>query len=212
MAYLSPVVAVFELIQVIIERRRSGSDALWWITFWDIECLALALGLLWLTVRTFHRPFDRVPDRPGRAPVLADVVMVLAGLIGIGSLIGGIGVWVQGTSDFMPMADLGVSACIVAVAVGFVLLAALAASSMSPAATSPAMAPVFRGGDLGPEVLRDPVVGGLPPGPAAGDRPRAGRPGAWPRPRWPSGSRRRSSLSPVAARSGSRRIGREIPT
>ncbi len=65
-AYLSPVVAVYELIQVIIERRRSRCDALWWITFWDIECLALALGLLWLTVRTFHRPFDRVPDRPGR--------------------------------------------------------------------------------------------------------------------------------------------------
>ena len=140
-AYLSPVVAVIELIQVIIDRRRSGSNALWWITFWDIECLALALGLLWLTVRTFHRQFDRVPDRPVRAPVLADVVMVLAGLIGIGSLMGGIGFWVQGTSDFMPTADLGVLACIVAVAVGFALLAALAASSMSPAATSPARAP-----------------------------------------------------------------------
>ena len=170
--------AVFKLIEVIIERRRYGSDVLWWITFWDIECLALALGLLWLTVRTFDRRFDRVPDRPGRAPVLADVVVVLAGLIGIGSLIGGIAVWVQGTRDFMPAVDIGVSACIVAVAVGFVLLAALAASSMSPAATSPAMAPVSAAAISGPEVLRDPVVGGLPPGPAAGDRPRAGRPGA----------------------------------
>ena len=74
--------------------------------------------------------------------MLADVVMVLAGLIGIGSLIGGIGVWVQGTSHVMPTADLGVWACIVAVAVGFALLAALAASSMSPAATSPARTPV----------------------------------------------------------------------
>ena len=42
----------------------------------------------------------------------------------------------------MPVVDIGVSACILAVAVGFVLLAALAASSMSPAATPPAMAPV----------------------------------------------------------------------
>ena len=42
----------------------------------------------------------------------------------------------------MPVVDMGVSACIIAVAAGFVLLAALAASSMSPAATSPAMAPV----------------------------------------------------------------------
>ena len=139
---LSPVVAVVQLMGVVIERRRRGSDVLWWITFWDVECLALALGLLWLTVRTFDGRFDRVPDRPGRAPVLADVVMVLAGLIGIGSLIGGIAAWVQGTSNFMPVVNMGVSACIIAVAAGFVLLAALAASSMSPAATSPAMAPV----------------------------------------------------------------------
>ncbi len=41
----------------------------------------------------------------------------------------------------MPDANLGVLACIRAVAVGFALLAALAASSMSPAATSPARAP-----------------------------------------------------------------------
>jgi ABC-type transport system involved in multi-copper enzyme maturation permease subunit len=139
---LSPVVAVFQLFEVVIGRRRFRSDVLWWITFWDIECLALALGLLWLTVRTFDRRFDRVPDRPGRAPVLADVVMVLAGSIGIGSLIGAIAAWVLGTGNFMPVVNMGVSACILAVAAGFVLLAALAASTMSPAATSPAMAPV----------------------------------------------------------------------
>ncbi len=142
LACLSPVVAVFGLFEVVTERRRFGSDALWWITFWDIECLALALGLLWLTVRTFDGRFDRVPDRPGRAPVLANIVTVLAGLIGIGSLIGAVAAWVHGTSSFMPVVDIGVSACILAVAAGFVLLAALAASSMSPAATSPALAPM----------------------------------------------------------------------
>jgi ABC-type transport system involved in multi-copper enzyme maturation permease subunit len=141
LACLSPVVAVFWLMGVVAEGRNL-SGVLWWITFWDIECLALSLGLLWLTVRTFDGRFDRVPDRPGRAPVLANVVVVLAGLIGVGSLIGVIAAWVQGTRDFMPVADMGVSACILAVAVGFVLLAALAASSMSPAATSPAAAPV----------------------------------------------------------------------
>jgi hypothetical protein len=104
--------------------------------------LALALGLLWLTVRTFDGCFDRIPDRPGRAPVLADVVVVLAGLIGIGALVGGIVAWIHGTRDSMPAVDNGVPACILLVAVGFVLLAALAASSMSPASTSPAMAPM----------------------------------------------------------------------
>jgi ABC-type transport system involved in multi-copper enzyme maturation permease subunit len=139
---LSPVVAVFQLFGIVAERRRPGSDLLWWITFWDIECLALALGLLWLTVRTFDVCFERVPDRPGRAPVLADVVVVLAGMIGVGSLIGGIAVWAQGIWDFMPVLDMGISACIFAVAVGLILLAALAASSMSPAAMLPFMAAV----------------------------------------------------------------------
>jgi len=78
---------------------------------------------LWFTVRTFDGRFDRIPDRPGRAPVLADVVVVLAALIGIGGLIGGIAAWIQGTRDFMPAVDNGVSACILLVAVGFVLLA-----------------------------------------------------------------------------------------
>jgi ABC-type transport system involved in multi-copper enzyme maturation permease subunit len=139
---LSPVVAVFQLFGIVAERRRPGSDLLWWITFWDIECLALALGLLWLTVRTFDGCFERVPDRPGRAPVLADVAVVLAGMIGVGSLIGGIAVWVRGTREFMPVLDTGVSACIFLVAVGLILLAALAASSISPDATPPVMAPV----------------------------------------------------------------------
>jgi ABC-type transport system involved in multi-copper enzyme maturation permease subunit len=139
---LSPVVAVSGLFEVVVGRRRFRSDVLWWSTFWDIECLALALGLLWLTVRTFDGRFDRVPERPGRAPVLANIVKVLAGLIGIGSLIGAVAAWVQGTWDVTPVVNMGVSACILAVAVGFVLLAALAASSMSPAATSPAVAPV----------------------------------------------------------------------
>ena len=40
-------------------------------------------------MRTFDGCFGRIPDRPGRAPVLADVVVVLAGLIGIGGLFGG---------------------------------------------------------------------------------------------------------------------------
>jgi ABC-type transport system involved in multi-copper enzyme maturation permease subunit len=141
LACLSPVVAVFWLMGVVTE-GRNVSGVLWWIIFWDVECLALSLGLLWLTVRTFDGRFDRVPDRPGRAPVLANVVVVLAGLIGIGSLIGGIAARVQGTRNFMPEVDMGVSTCILAVAVGFVLLTALAARSMSSAATSPATATV----------------------------------------------------------------------
>jgi ABC-type transport system involved in multi-copper enzyme maturation permease subunit len=35
---LSPIVAAFNLLAFVVERRRNWTEALWWITFWDIEC------------------------------------------------------------------------------------------------------------------------------------------------------------------------------
>jgi ABC-type transport system involved in multi-copper enzyme maturation permease subunit len=138
---LSPVVAGVGFVEIVDSRSRQFRELLWWIPFWDIECLVLALGLLWLTVRTFDGCFGRISDRPGRVSVLSDVVVVLAGLIGVGGLFGAVAIWIKGTWDFMPAAEVGVMACVFLVAVGFHLLAALAASSMSRGATVRAMAP-----------------------------------------------------------------------
>ena len=69
---------------------------LWCGTFWAVEVFVLAMGLLWLTVRTFDGCFDRIPDRPHRISVRAVVVMILAGMIGAGSLVGAIDSWIEG--------------------------------------------------------------------------------------------------------------------
>jgi hypothetical protein len=142
MMCLSPVVAFTELVDVVASRHRYRSgDALWWITFWDVECLVLALGLLWLSVRTFDRCFGRIPERPRRVPVLSDVVVVLAGLLGVGGLFGAIAAWIQRIRELMPVSEIGIVACTLGVVVGFYLIAALAASTRSRAGGAPAAAP-----------------------------------------------------------------------
>jgi hypothetical protein len=128
---LSPVWAFGMLVDVVSIRLRQFHDALWWAAFYDLECLVLALGLLWLSVRTFDGCFGRIPERPRRAPVLADVVVVLAGLLGIGGLYGAIAIGIKGAWVFTTGVDVGVIACAVLVGVGLLMLSAPAAWSMS---------------------------------------------------------------------------------
>lgn len=138
---LSPIVATWTLTHILVAPYFQARTFAGWVAFWDLECLALALGLLWLTVRTFDGCFGRIPERPRRATVLADVVMVLAGMVGLAGLFGAIGVWTRGAWRFMAEGDPGAIMGILLVAVGLVLVAALSASSMSREATSPARPP-----------------------------------------------------------------------
>ncbi len=140
MSCLSPVVAANFLTELLSSRLRYWDKVLWWTAFWDIECLALALGLLWLTVRTFDGCFGRIPERPGRAPVLADVVVVLAGLVGVGGLFGAIATWIAGSWDVLLQEGLGLVGCILLVTAGVVLATALASSSPSRGGTARAVA------------------------------------------------------------------------
>ena len=133
---LSPVMAAGELAGRLANRRRYSEDALWWTTFWDVECLVLALGLLWLTVRTFDICFGRIAERPRRVPVLSDVVVVLAALVGAGGLFGAIAMWIKGFRNFIFLEGLGAFAAILAVVAGFLLLSAMAPLSVSQGATS----------------------------------------------------------------------------
>ena len=94
---------------------------------------ALAVGLLWLAVRTFDRCFGRIPERPRRTPLLSDFVIVLAGILAAGGLCGAIvlglmGVF-PGTTTFAMTAGTGCSA--VLVAVGLLMLYALGTMSIS---------------------------------------------------------------------------------
>ena len=128
---LSPVVVAMSLADILSIRLIHFRDLLWWTTFWDIEYMVLALGLLWLAVLTFDGCFGRIPERPRQMSVLSDVVVVLAGLIGVGSLFGAITIWIKGPGGSDSVQDVGVLAASLLVTVGFVLLSALAPLSIS---------------------------------------------------------------------------------
>ncbi len=137
---LSPVVASVNLMRFLSRRGVWLRDILWLTSFWDIESLVLSLGLLWLTVRTFDGCFGRIPERPRRASVVSYVVVLLAALIGVGSLFGAIAIWVNGWSSTHEKWDVGIMACALLVAVGLLLLSVNAPLSISRRRTPQALA------------------------------------------------------------------------
>jgi ABC-type transport system involved in multi-copper enzyme maturation permease subunit len=116
-AALSPImVAGFFADFLSIRWAHFGRGMLWWTTFWVLQVGSLAMGLAWLSTRTFDRCLGRVPERPRPTPLLADVVAILGGLGVVGCLFGAVMVWVKGA------APPGLSQEQFAGALGFVLL------------------------------------------------------------------------------------------
>ena len=78
--------------------RRYGfvGNVVFSCAFWAVEVLGLAMGLLWLTSRTFERCFDRIPERPPRNSLLSVVVTILAAMTAAGSLSAAVESWVVG--------------------------------------------------------------------------------------------------------------------
>jgi ABC-type transport system involved in multi-copper enzyme maturation permease subunit len=138
---LSPFMAIMDLLSPPTMRVRMSNPQFWPVIFWEIECVVLAAGLLWLTVRTFDAGFGRIPERPRRAPIQSDVAVVLAGLIGAGGLLGALELWAEGVGGLRPALDHGIVASVFLIWIGFLLLSAQAASSLSGGATAPALAP-----------------------------------------------------------------------
>ncbi len=54
------------------------------------------MGLLWLTTRTFDGCFERLPDQQRRLSSRTVEILILAALIGVGSLAGAAGYWIEG--------------------------------------------------------------------------------------------------------------------
>jgi ABC-type transport system involved in multi-copper enzyme maturation permease subunit len=134
MMSLSPVVAAIVLAETLSARFAPGTLRLsWWITFWDIECLALALGLLWLTVRAFDGRLGRIPDRPRRRSVLSDVVGLLAGLGAAGGLFGWIAIGIKGLNRINPGLEFGALGFALLTVVALLILAVKAPLSVAPA-------------------------------------------------------------------------------
>jgi ABC-type Na+ efflux pump permease subunit len=97
LASLSPVVVCGGFVNFLTNRIYGFVGGLLeCAAFWAVEVLVLAMGLLWLTIRTFDRCFDRIPDRPSKMPVRVVVFLIFAALIGAGSLVGAIAFWIEG--------------------------------------------------------------------------------------------------------------------
>ncbi len=132
LAALSPFVTCIGMLNVFGSRRQAyAGETLWWGSFWVVEVFAVAMGLLWLTVRTFDGCFDRISDRPWSVSVRTITVVILAGMIGAGSLLGGVFTLIEGVE--VPEHDVPTSIGILAysffLAVGLVLLAVESAVS-----------------------------------------------------------------------------------
>ncbi|MGP0065655.1 MAG: ABC transporter permease [Isosphaeraceae bacterium] len=133
-ASLSPIVALAGLGTLLMMRRLAYNGvALWWGTFWALEVFVLALGLLALTIRTFDDCFDRIPEKPRRIPVRAVVVMVLAAMIGAGSVFGAIDAWYEGVLPraLDSVSSLGTMAYTLALTIGLLLAATVPTTLIS---------------------------------------------------------------------------------
>ncbi len=96
-ATLSPAVTCSVFVQYLTSRLYAYVNPLLASsTFWAGEVFTVALGLLWLTIRTFDHCFDRMPDRPRNTSIGTILVMISAAMIGVASLVGAVDVWVSG--------------------------------------------------------------------------------------------------------------------
>jgi hypothetical protein len=125
---LSPVVTCVDFVSFFAMRIYAyTSGALWRGSFWSVEILILALGLLGLAVRTFDARCGRIPEEPPRISVWTVVVLMFTGMISAGSLVTAITTWlvglVPGESNWW-RSPLGVLAYSLVIAIGLVLVAA----------------------------------------------------------------------------------------
>ncbi len=136
LACLSPVVALGLLMMQLTSRVGDQSlvdDMLSLGTFWAVEVFVAAMGLLWITVRTFDACFERRSDRLPQNSLCTVGIMILIAMIGAGCLVGAIDFLIEGVTPGMVRPPLlGILAFAVMLAVGLVLIGAESARSGKP--------------------------------------------------------------------------------
>ena len=94
---LSPVVTCAAFVPYLTSRLYGYVNPLLApSTFWAGEVFTVALGILWLTFRTFDHCFDRMSDDPRSPSIGTIIVMISAAMVGVASLVGAVDVWVSG--------------------------------------------------------------------------------------------------------------------
>jgi ABC-type transport system involved in multi-copper enzyme maturation permease subunit len=133
LALLSPIVAVSAPVPALATLDEDLLLLLWWIGFWDVGVAAFAIGLLWLTCRTFDVCFGRIPERPRTSPVLADVLATLGGITAPCCLYIAITVWAHGINphSLSPNEEAGIACHVALIMLGLLVLSAVAPMSPS---------------------------------------------------------------------------------
>jgi ABC-type transport system involved in multi-copper enzyme maturation permease subunit len=147
LAALSPVALCGGFVNSFTSRQYGLVGGILWAgTFWAVEVFILAMGLLWLTFRTFDDCFDRLPDRPRRYSVQTIIAIILIGMIGGGSLIWAISLWMEGfQSAYGFSSRLPILPYTLAITIILVLIASEAATSIAAR---------LRPGAIGPGKIR----------------------------------------------------------
>jgi len=88
LAALSPILCTVNFASTLALRLDELRDFLWWAAFWVVQATLLALGILWLTVRTFDRCFGRMREWPppsSRSPLVWHWAVTIAGACAAGA-------------------------------------------------------------------------------------------------------------------------------
>ncbi len=144
LAALSPLIGAAYLGEELSMRSDRLGSTIWWVGLWDVAAAAMAVGLCWLTARTFDDAFGRIPERPRTSHWMADVAVVVAGVTAAACLVKGVSIWVQGVypHKFPEREDeIIVFASVVIVLSGLILLSVLAALSTPSEGTQPRLGP-----------------------------------------------------------------------
>jgi ABC-type transport system involved in multi-copper enzyme maturation permease subunit len=127
LSVLSPIVSTNELAGHLFFRNGGLPSRLWWNSLCVLVLAATAIGILWLTWRTFDLGIGRIPERPRTTPILADVFTVYAAILAIAFTYLGISRLAVGMTPHSldQFERAGLFCCELPVLFGVVLLAAV---------------------------------------------------------------------------------------
>jgi ABC-type transport system involved in multi-copper enzyme maturation permease subunit len=127
---LSPIFSSADLGEELMMRSDRLGSTMWWVGFWDALAAAIAIGLCWLTARTFDDAFGRVPERPRKSHWMADVAVAIAGVTAAACLVSGVAMWAQGVNPRQAPNGAPGTGVILLELVGLILVSLL--GSLSP--------------------------------------------------------------------------------
>jgi ABC-type transport system involved in multi-copper enzyme maturation permease subunit len=129
---LSPIFSAGNLGEELITRSDRLGSTMWSVGLWDVAAAATAIGLCWLTARTFDDSFGRVRERPRTSHWMADVAVLVAGVTAAACLVNGVAIWAQGVNPRQFPDGANGTAAVLLLLLGLILVSLLAAL-MAPA-------------------------------------------------------------------------------